>query len=70
MGMTIEYFFMYPLLFLYLSVKLVSFFQNIIEKKNTQEFPLLFPGEIRFLQVYLLINLAFICAMIQQVLTS
>lgn len=50
MGMTIEYFFMYPLLFLYLSVKLVSFFQNIIEKKeNTQEFPLLFPGEIRFL---------------------
>lgn len=34
MGITIEYFFMYPLLFLYLSVKLVSFFQNIIEKKR------------------------------------
>ncbi|WP_205401470.1 hypothetical protein [Streptococcus lutetiensis] len=47
------------------------FFSKYYRKKeNTQEFPLLFPGEIRFLQVYLLINLAFICAMIQQVLTS
>lgn len=47
------------------------FFSKYYRKKeNTQDFPLLFPGEIRFLQVYLLINLAFSCAMIQQVLTS